>query len=75
MGRAMQRKVAIAGTFSKAPCAQDKRKVCMSETMLFTYRVLHDIWLMGHPRMTLYLMAGQTRTTRQNKKQMEGKEL
>lgn len=71
----MQHKVAIAVAFSKAPCPQNKREVCMSETMLFTYRVLHDIWLMGHPRMTLYLMAGQTRTTRQNKKEMEGKEL
>lgn len=46
----------------------------MRETM-FTYRVLHDIWLMGHPRMTLYLMAGQRSTTRHNKKQMEGREL
>lgn len=27
---------------------------------LFPYRVLHDIWLMCHPRMTLYLMEGQT---------------
>lgn len=63
MGCVMQHKVAIAVKFSKARCPQKKRKVCMSETMLFTYRVLHDIWLMGHPRMTLYLMAGQTRTT------------
>lgn len=40
------------------------------QMLVFPYRVLHDIRLMCHPRMTLYLMEG-TERERQNKRQME----
>lgn len=43
--------------------------------LLLTYWVLHDIWLMCHPRMTLYLTVGQTGRERQNETQMQRKEL
>lgn len=32
---------------------------CLYIYILFTYRVLHDVWLMRHPRMTLNLTEGE----------------
>lgn len=29
--------------------------------LFFAYRVLHDVWLMRHPRMTLYLVDSENR--------------
>lgn len=55
-------------------CMNEKKKK-KKQMLLFSYRVLHDIWLMCHPRMTLYLMERQTGRERQNKRQMERKEL
>ena len=56
-------------------CMNEQKKKKKKQMLLFSYRVLHDIWLMCHPRMTLYLIDCQTGRERQNKRQMERKEL